>query len=74
MTAVANVTYYAPDNSTCGLPREDAWQVLRQVLIVRIRNVFMFSGTYVFADHVLMYSCVHVQVQLTGVSLGGVTL
>ena len=33
MTAVANVTYYAPDNSTCGLPREDAWQVLRQVVI-----------------------------------------
>jgi len=30
MTAVANVTYYAPDNSTCGLPREDAWQVLRE--------------------------------------------
>jgi len=30
MTAVANVTYYGPDNSTCGLPREDAWQVLRE--------------------------------------------
>ena len=37
MTAVANVTYYAPDNSTCGLPREDAWQVLRQVVICELR-------------------------------------
>jgi len=29
MTSVANVTYFGPDNSTCGLPRDDAWQVLR---------------------------------------------
>jgi len=33
MLAVPNVTFVSPrDNSTCGLPRQDAWQILREPL------------------------------------------
>ena len=33
MTAVANVTYINPNtNGTCGFPRQDSWQVLRDPL------------------------------------------
>ena len=30
MTAVANVTYLGPGNTTCGFPTDDAWKVLRE--------------------------------------------